>query len=113
MVMRSDTETLVLRQSGTLYQELQDGSYSNIYTVKVLNKTLEDFEYEIRLLEPNGELQNLGTPTLLKGFSLAEGRLLVKLPKDQMQGTQTDLKFGIYNANGDLIETTNSGFIGP
>jgi hypothetical protein len=78
-----------------------------------LNKTLHDIPLEIRLLEPAGELQNLGTPTVLPGFDLIEGRLLVKLPKDQMQGTRTELKFGIYDQNGELIETTESGFIGP
>lgn len=113
MIMRNDTETLVLRQRGTLYQELPDGSYSNIYTVKILNKTLRDIPLEIRLLEPAGELQNLGTPTLLPSFDLIEGRLLVKLPKDQMQGTRTSLKFGVYDQDGQLIETTESGFIGP
>jgi cytochrome c oxidase accessory protein FixG len=114
LVMRSETETLVLRQSGTLYQELQNGWYSNIYTVKILNKTLLDKSVEIRLLEPaDGELQNLATPEILPGFEYIQGRLLVKLPKSAMQGTSTDIKFGIFDENGELIETTTSGFIGP
>lgn len=114
LVMRSETETLVLRQSGTLYQELPDNWYSNIYTVKVLNKTLVDKPVQIKLLEPvGGELQNLGTPDILPGFDYIEGRLLVKLPRSAMEGTKTDIKFGIFDENGDIIETTTSGFIGP
>lgn len=112
MVMRGDTETLILRQRGTLYQELPNNQFSNIYTVKVINKTLEDLPVEIRLIEPAGELQNLGTPPQIAGFDYIEGRLLVKLDKANMEGTRTPLKFGIYS-NGELIETTESGFIGP
>lgn len=114
LILRPETETLVLRQSGTLYQELPNGWYSNIYTVKVLNKTLDDKSIEIRLLQPvEGEIQNLATPGILPGFDYIEGRLLVKLPKSAMQGSKTDITFGVFNEKGELIETTTSGFIGP
>lgn len=112
MSMRSDLETTILREPGTLYQELSDNRYSNIYGLKVINKTFEEINYEVRLEEPAGELVSLGAINEIAGQSLAEGRFMVQLNSDQLTGLQTPLTFGIY-ANGERIETVKTAFLGP
>ncbi|MBO6537689.1 MAG: cytochrome c oxidase accessory protein CcoG [Balneolaceae bacterium] len=112
MSMRSDLETTILREPGTLYQELSDNRFSNIYGIKVINKTFEEIEYEVRLEEPAGELVSLGSINQIAGQSLAEGRFMIQLNGDQLTGLQTPLTFGIY-ANGERIETVETAFLGP
>ncbi len=112
MSMRTDLETTILRQPGTLYQTLPDNTYSNIYEIKVINKTFETMEYELRLLSPEGELTSLGMKESVPPQNLAEGRFLVKLSEDQLTGLQTELNFGVF-VDGKQIETVQSGFIGP
>ncbi len=113
MSMRSDLETTVLRQRGTLYQELPNNMYSNIYEIKVINKTFDTRDYEIKLLAPEGgELVSLGNVKSVEPQNLAEGRFLIKLNANQLNGLQTELTFGVYS-NGEHIETVTSGFLGP
>ncbi len=112
LTMRSDLETTILRQRGTLYQTLPNNVYSNIYELKIINKTFDEMEYEIRLLAPEGELVPLGIMETVPPQDLAEGRFLIKLPQNQLTGLQTELTFGVY-VNGEQIETVTSGFIGP
>lgn len=110
--IRPDTETTILRQPGTLYQELQNDNYSNIYEIRVINKTFSDIDYRVDLKSPKGELTPLGNFAKIPAQGSAEGRFLIKLPEDQMSGSKTELTFHIY-ADGEHIETVTSGFIGP
>ncbi len=110
--MRADLETSILRERGTLFQELPDNKYSNIYEVKVINKTFDDITYDVQLIEPAGELISLGGITSVSGQSLSEGRYMVQLSESQLEGLQTELTFAIY-ANGERVETVRTGFLGP
>lgn len=112
MMMRTDLETTILRQPGTLYQTLPNNTYSNIYEIKVINKTFDTMEYDLRLLSPEGELTPLGMKKSVPPQNLTEGRFLVKLSEDQLTGLQTELRFGVF-VDGEQIEIVKSGFIGP
>ena len=109
---RPDTETTILRQPGTLYQSLPENRFSNIFEVRAINKTFDPIEYEIRLREPVGELVELGGFHTIPAQSSNNGRLLVKLDGEKLAGSKTELVFEVY-ANGKLVETVTSGFIGP
>jgi cytochrome c oxidase accessory protein FixG len=110
--LRSDLETSILRERGTLFQELPDNKYSNIYEVKVINKTFDEIAYDVQLIEPAGELISLGGISSVAGQSLSEGRYMVQLTESQLEGLQTELTFAIY-ANGERVETVRTGFLGP
>lgn len=109
---RADTETTVLREPGTLFQQLPGDYYTNIYNLKVLNKTFETAGFELRLEEPAGEIISLGIMDSVEPQNSAEGRFMVKLPESSLNGLQTQLTFGVY-INGNKEETINSGFLGP
>lgn len=110
--MRPDTETSILRQPGTLFQSLPNDNYSNIYEIKVINKTFESIDYEVELQSPNGKLNPLGDFNEIPPQGSSKGRFLVILSEEQLQGSQTELIFNVY-ADGELVETVTSGFIGP
>lgn len=101
-----------MREPGTLYQELPNNMFSNIYNLKVLNKTFEDIDFELRLESPEGEIVSLGNVDIIPSQNSAEGRFLVKLPVSELTGLQTELTFGVYS-NGEKLETITSGFLGP
>lgn len=113
MSLRSDLETTILREPGTLYQELPDNRYSNIYDIKVINKTFDDIDdYELELISPEGTIVSLGSIGNIPGQSLAEGRFMVQLSSDVLTGLKTDLTFAI-KMDGKQIETVRTGFLGP
>jgi hypothetical protein len=112
MSMRSDLETTILREPGTLYQELPNNRVSNIYGLQVINKTFDDIDFEIRLLEPSGDLVSLGDIGSVPAQSLSEGRFMVQLDEEKLTGLQTELTFSII-VDGEQIETVKTGFLGP
>lgn len=112
LVNRSELDTSIFRQRGTLYQELPGGLYSNIYEIKIINKTSEPKNYELRLISPKGELVPLGNISNVPAQELIEGRFLIKLDKADLQGLQTNLELGVYT-DGKQIETKKTGFLGP
>lgn len=110
--MRPDTETSIFRQPGTLFQTLPDNKYSNIYEIRVINKTFDTIDYEISLQSPEGELNPLGNFNEVPAQGSTKGRFLIILSGEELEGSQTELTFNIY-ADGELVETVTSGFIGP
>ncbi|MBD3616406.1 MAG: cytochrome c oxidase accessory protein CcoG [Gracilimonas sp.] len=112
LTLRPDTETTILREPGTLYQELPDNRYANIYNVKILNKTFNEMPVEIRLESPEGEIVSLGSVDSIQPQNSAEGRFMVQLYQENLSGYQTELTFGIYSGN-EKLETVTSGFLGP
>ncbi len=112
MGMRTDLETTILRERGTLYQELPNNIYSNIYSIKVINKTFDEIDYELELVSPKGEIVSLGLMNTVKGQSLVEGRFMVQLSQEQLDGLQTELIFAVL-LNGEKIENVKTGFLGP
>jgi len=112
MGMRTDLETTILRERGTLYQELPNNIYSNIYTIKVINKTFDEIDYELELVSPKGEIVSLGLMNTVQGQSLIEGRFMIQLPQKELDGLQTELIFAVL-LNGEKIENVTTGFLGP
>jgi len=112
LLMRPSTETTILRQPGTLYQELPNGWYSNIYELKAINKTFKDLPYEFKLASPEGEVSALGSINALQPQASTEGRILVKLPPESLDGSRTEITFDIY-AGDEKVESVKASFMGP
>lgn len=110
--MRPDTETSILRQRGTLFQSLPNGLYSNIYELKVINKTFNDLSYEVKLISPQGEIVPLGDFSEIPAQQSLEARFILKLKEAGLQPNSTPVVFEIY-AGKKLTETITTGFLGP
>jgi hypothetical protein len=113
LAMRSPTESILLRAPGTMFQTLPDGSYSNIYTAKIINKTFDRMPLDIRVIEPaNGVIMPINKLDQIEPQSVLEGRFIVKLPEEAVKGNRTDIILGVF-VNGKQVETVKSTFIGP
>ncbi len=112
LIFRTDFETTILRQKGTLFQEYGDSSYSNIYQIEVVNKTRDHHNVSVKLIEPQGEIIPLGDPIVAEKGSVGKGTFLVAIQKDQLNSSNTLLKFGVYSEN-ELIEEYKASFVGP
>ena len=60
IVLRTDTETTILRTPGILFQTRPDGRISNLYAIKTVNKTPHDLNLRYELLNVDGEIENIG-----------------------------------------------------
>lgn len=110
--LRSSYETTILRVQGTLYQKIDDDTYSNIYNYKIVNKTEHEGNLSIRLVSPEGIVELAGSSLLVKKQEKIQGAFLIKLSKEEMAGSSTPVVLGIYNGD-ELIETIHTTFVGP
>ena len=111
-ITNKKTETTILRTSGSLYQVQPNGDITNLYTVKVINKTGKDQAFELKLLEPEGTVQLVGKKDTLYRNNVIEEVLILNLPKDQLITGSNQVTFGIY-INGEMTEKVKTSFLAP
>jgi len=109
---RSDVQTTLLRAQGALFQKMPDGHFSNLYTVKVLNKTSREIPIQLKLENIEGDLQVMGKDLVVPPRKLAETSVLIDLSPLVLKGGTTPLVVGVYS-NGRRLETVKTAFIGP
>ncbi len=110
---RSDVEATLLRAPGSLFQQMPDGHFSNLYTVKVVNKTSRDVPVELRLENPAGNLQVMGTGNIIvPSQKLAEYSVLIELEPAAMKSGATPLFIGVYS-HGKRLQNLKTSFLGP
>lgn len=112
LLLRSDVETTILRTPGMMFQEREDGTITNLYQLKMVNKTNVDMPIELKLEGIDGHLEMVGDNLLLKKQGLGEGAFFVVLDPADLKKLSTDIKIGVYS-NGELIETVKTRFLGP
>ncbi|HEX9047784.1 MAG TPA: cytochrome c oxidase accessory protein CcoG [Verrucomicrobiae bacterium] len=110
---RADAEVTLLRAPGSLFQQMPDGRTSNLYTVRVVNKTSREMPVELRLESPAGALTVMGQGNLVVApQKLTENSVLVELDTNAMGSGSTPLVIGAYSG-GKKLETLKTAFIGP
>jgi cytochrome c oxidase accessory protein FixG len=113
LLTRSDAEVTVLRAPGSLFQQMPDGHFSNLYTVRVVNKTSRELPIELRLESPPGALTVMGEGNLMvPAQRLLENSVLIELDPAAMKSGTTPLVLGVYS-HGKKLQTLKTAFIGP
>ena len=113
LVMRTDVETSILRTPGMLYQEQDNNQISNLYNVKVINKTNQQLPIQLVLLNEQGELKMVGNNDLsVEPQGTAEGALFLVFDRADIQQMSTNVEVGVYS-DGELLETVETSFLGP
>jgi cytochrome c oxidase accessory protein FixG len=110
---RTTIDVTLWRAQGTLYQQLDNETYSNIYQVMFLNKGSETLELTPRLIDcPNGELSIAGGKVILPPNGKMKEALIVKMKKIALTGKETTFKIGLYSGD-QLKETITTNFLAP
>ena len=113
LFLRNDVEATILRLPGQLFEHKGD-KISNVYTYKVINKTVKDYdEVHFKILEPKGTIRNVGNAdALLKREQISQGTLFIEIDQSVLDGDKTKVKIGVYSGK-KLLETTTTTFLGP
>lgn len=112
LATRTPLEATILRSPGTTFQTQTDGRISNIYNIKLANKTSETMSVDIRLLSHEGEIRMIGHMPILGGGDVAQATLLLLMNRQDLKGMTTPVSIGIYHRD-ELLETCESTFFGP
>lgn len=116
LALRTDVDGKILRLPGQRYEYKENNMVSNVFTYKLLNKTMHDFEnvrFEIRGVAGTINLvAHENNRVLIPAEGFAEGTLFIELKKNLLKGDKNKLTIDIYN-DEQLIETTEVNFLGP
>ncbi len=96
-----------------LYQEQPNNQVSNLFTIKLVNKTRKDLPVEIKVEGfPHATIEIIGKALSIKKEDMTQGTFFIFLNKTDIKKRKTELKVGIYS-NGKLIKTIKTNFLGP
>ncbi len=112
LLVRSDFETTIMRTPGMLYQEREDGLITNLYQLKMVNKTNQNMEIRLSLIEPEGKIEMVGGGIDLEEQGIGEGAFFVIINPDQISKMSTKISVGVYSGD-ELVETVETKFLGP
>jgi polyferredoxin len=110
--IRTDIESTILRQKGTMFQEYDSLHYSNIYMIQVINKTRKTLQVDLKLDEPEGEIQLIGDPLIVNKGEVGEAQFLVLLKKSDLKSSNTEVEFKVMSG-GEEMDEIESTFVGP
>jgi cytochrome c oxidase accessory protein FixG len=108
---RSEVETTILRTPGLLYQDQGEGKISNLYNIRILNKTNHDMPIEVRLEGDKGEINLVGGEINVPRQASIEQVMFVVFQKNDLKKMKTAVEIGIYS-EGKKIETVTTNFLG-
>ncbi|MGC3957637.1 MAG: cytochrome c oxidase accessory protein CcoG [Verrucomicrobiota bacterium] len=110
---RPAVEAMFLRAPGSLFTQTQEGKIENLYTLKLVNKTMKDLPVELKLEGVAGELQIMGKKNLVvPAGQLSETSVLIQLAPEILTGGTTKLKVGVYSGER-RVQTVKTVFVGP
>ena len=111
--IRTEIESTILRQKGTMYQEYDALHYSNIYMIQVINKTRKSLPVELKLDEPeHGIIKMVGSPLVVQKGQVGEAQFLVIIPKAKLHSSNTKVEFKVIS-DGKEMDEIKSTFVGP
>lgn len=114
LFLRNDIEARILRLPGQLYEHKADNIISNVYTFKLVNKTVYDIkDVSFKLLSHKGTIKLVANTNFkVDAQGLVEGTLFIEINSSAINGDKDRLKIGIYSGD-TLMETTSTAFLGP
>ncbi|MBT30859.1 MAG: cytochrome c oxidase accessory protein CcoG [Thalassobius sp.] len=114
LITRSEVETTILRTPGMLFQDQGDNKISNLYNIKIINKTNHGLSVDVKLMDESlkGEIKLVGNELIVDKQGVTEQAMFVILDRDVLTKLKTKIDVGIYS-EGKLIETVSTNFMGP
>jgi len=112
LTIRKPIDVTILRSPGMLFQEQPDSRISNLYSIKLTNKTFVSVPVTLKLENTEGEIKLIGNDLVLPANEVSDARFLVMIPKDKLTKMNTPLEIGVYR-NGEKYETFKTTFLGP
>ncbi|MDP4194914.1 MAG: cytochrome c oxidase accessory protein CcoG [Bacteroidota bacterium] len=107
---RSQIDVSILRTPGLISQQQPDNKISNLYDIKITNKTFANIPLELKLNEPNGEIKIVSNQLLIKPQEILESKFFVVLPKETLKEIVTPLTINVYS-NGKKVDAIHTSFM--
>ena len=112
LLTRSDIDATLLRAPGALFQPAAEGKISNLYLLKLINKTHRPISVQLKLEGTQGTLTTLGGQLDLPAEQQTEASVLIEISPDELASGNTPLTIGVYSGERKL-QSIKTIFVGP
>ena len=113
MASRTDLDVTLMRTAGMTYTSMPDGRVSNLYNLKLANKTHQDIPIHLRLENIPGEITLINSiNSVVKKEDYTSLQFFVKLNRADLKSWKTPIVIGMYDS-AKKIKTITAKFIGP
>ena len=110
---RKDIDVTIIRTAGMLYQERGKDSITNLYNIKLINKTTREEKVQIQLPASQGRIQMIGKDEIIipvEGQSAAS--FFVVLPISEIHNRKTPVTIQVAQGN-TILSQQSTNFLGP
>jgi len=108
---RADVAARILRTPGQTYQLLSNHKISNLYNIKLVNKTRNNIHLDLKLENIKGEIKQI-SPIDVPKESYFQTSFFITIKNEQLKTRRTKIKIGIYE-NGRQMDVLTAVFLGP
>jgi hypothetical protein len=113
LLTRSDIDATLLRAPGAMFQTAADGKISNLYLLKLINKTHGTIPVQLKLEGATpGTLTTLGGQLDLQAEQQTEASVLIEILPGELASGNTPLAIGVYSGKKKL-QSLKTIFVGP
>jgi cytochrome c oxidase accessory protein FixG len=113
LMTRKDLGITIIRVPGQLYQTKEDGRLSNLYNVKIINKTFKDMQVSLMSSQPGTEISLVGKTIIdVPGESLTQTTFFLIADESVLTSRKTSFQLEVY-ANGKKVDQIKTNFLGP
>ncbi len=113
LVTRKDVDATVMRTPGMLYQERGLDSITNLYNIKIANKTTWNTALRLQLENMPGRIEVIGGHGIvLKQEEETAGTFFVVLPRQVLRERKLGIAIGLYDGKR-RIDVIRTNFLGP
>jgi cytochrome c oxidase accessory protein FixG len=114
LATRKDVDATIMRTPGQLYQERGTTEISNLYNIKVANKTIKEVPLTIKLEDRDGTIEIIGEHHNINVAAEGQGAgsFFIVLPAKSIRQRKTAIKLGLYEGN-KKIDVIVTNFLGP
>ena len=113
LITRTDVDAVLMRTAGMTYTSLPDGRISNLYNLKLINKTHNDIPLTIKIEDGKGEIQIINpNNSIVKKEDYSTIQFFIILNRNDLKNWKTEIELGLYDKKGK-IKSVEASFIGP
>lgn len=112
VVMRKDLQVSIFRSKGSTYMSDGEGNITNLYNLKLVNKTFHRMHVEVKSMLDNQELKLLSDSLWVEPGAMRTLPVILRMKKADIRENTIPAEVSIYS-DGKLMNTVKDKFLAP
>lgn len=112
VAMRNDLQTSIFRANGSTYSLAANGDVTNLYDVKLVNKTFHRIQMQLKPASEKYDVKLLGDTLWVDPGHVRNIPLMIRMKKKDIYDNTMPVLLNVYG-NGKRMSTLNEKFLAP